>query len=72
MTSSGVTQQPFRAWIAYASSKAAMNWLCACLALEEEQVSMLCVMPGIVDSGQQAEVRNERKSDHTARDAIVG
>ena len=38
-----------------------MNWLCACLAVEEEQVSMLCVTPGIVDTGQQAEVRDQRE-----------
>jgi hypothetical protein len=39
-----------------------MNWLCAGLAVEEDQVTLLCVTPGIVDSGQQAEVRNERRS----------
>lgn len=38
-----------------------MNWFCAGLAVEEDQVTALCVTPGIVDSGQQAEVRTERK-----------
>ncbi|KIW90073.1 uncharacterized protein Z519_09504 [Cladophialophora bantiana CBS 173.52] len=40
-----------------------MDWLCAGLAVEEDQVTMLCVTPGIVDSTQQAEVRNEHKSN---------
>lgn len=38
-----------------------MNWLGACLSVEEDQVMILCVTPGIVESGQQKEVRAERK-----------
>ncbi|KIW80718.1 hypothetical protein AYO21_05605 [Fonsecaea monophora] len=62
MTSSGVSLQPYHAWAAYACSKAAMNSLCAGLAKEEEQVKFLCMTPGIVDSGMQAEVRQEHKT----------
>ena len=62
MTSSGVSLRPSEGgWIAYACSKAAMNWLAACLVQEETQVSIICVTPGIVDSGQQEEVRKHRK-----------
>ena len=61
MTSSGVSLQPFPAWIAYACSKAAMNCLCSCFPTEEHRVKFLCVTPGIVDSGMQAQVREERK-----------
>ncbi|OQV01807.1 hypothetical protein CLAIMM_07099 [Cladophialophora immunda] len=63
MTSSGVSLQPYHAWAAYACSKAAMNCLCAGLAKEEDKVTLLlCLTPGIVDSGMQAEVREEHKS----------
>ncbi|OAP56473.1 hypothetical protein AYL99_09652 [Fonsecaea erecta] len=61
MTSSGVSLQPYHAWAAYACSKAAMNCLCASLAKEEPQVKSLCLTPGIVNSGMQAEVREEHK-----------
>jgi hypothetical protein len=29
--------------------------------MEEDQVAFLCVTPGIVDTGMQAQVRGERK-----------
>lgn len=62
MTSSGVSQTPYAAWTAYACSKAAMNWLGACLGREEDQVTVLCVMPGIVDSEFQRQIREDCKS----------
>lgn len=39
-----------------------MNWLGTCLVKEEGEVNVLSVTPGIVDSGQQREVREERES----------
>ncbi|KAH6714899.1 hypothetical protein BKA61DRAFT_481022 [Leptodontidium sp. MPI-SDFR-AT-0119] len=63
MTSSGVSLTPYPAWIPYACSKAAMNWLGACLSVEEDQVMILCVTPGIVESGQQKEVRAEHRAN---------
>jgi NAD(P)-dependent dehydrogenase (short-subunit alcohol dehydrogenase family) len=61
MTSSGVSLTPYAAWTAYACSKAAMNWLGACLTKEEGEVTTLCIEPGIVDSGLQKQVRDDRK-----------
>ena len=36
--------------------------MCACLAVEEDQVAFLCLTPGIVDSGMQTQVREERNA----------
>jgi len=63
MTSSGVSLRPHPAWIAYASSKRAMNCLCAGLTLEEPDISCLCMTPGIADTGLQKEVREKHKTD---------
>jgi NAD(P)-dependent dehydrogenase (short-subunit alcohol dehydrogenase family) len=61
MTSSGVSLRPARAWIVYASAKRAMNCLCAGLHLEEPEVSIVSVTPGIVNTSMQEEIRKERK-----------
>ncbi|ETN36193.1 uncharacterized protein HMPREF1541_08470 [Cyphellophora europaea CBS 101466] len=62
-TSSGVAARPFPAWIPYACSKASVNCLASCLTVEENQVSFLCITPGIVDSGMQRHVRDNEKSN---------
>jgi NAD(P)-dependent dehydrogenase (short-subunit alcohol dehydrogenase family) len=61
MTSSGVSIRPHPAWIAYASAKRAMNCLCESLVLEEPLITALCITPGIVDTGLQKEVRDQRR-----------
>lgn len=61
MTSSGVTEDPSKAWIPYACSKAAMNYLAGSLPLEEPNVTTVCLYPGIVDTGMQRAVREDRK-----------
>lgn len=61
MTSSGVSITPNAAWVAYACAKRAMNCLCAGLTVEEPSVMCVCITPGIVDTGIQKEVREERK-----------
>lgn len=61
MTSSGVSVRPYPAWIAYASSKRAVNCLCAGLVLEEPLITAICVTPGAVDTGLQKEVREKRR-----------
>ena len=62
MTSSGVSLKPGPAWAAYACAKSAMNYLCGSVQLEEPDVSCLCITPGIVDTGMQREVRDQRTS----------
>jgi NAD(P)-dependent dehydrogenase (short-subunit alcohol dehydrogenase family) len=61
MTSSGVSIQPHPSWIAYASAKRAMNCLCESLVLEEPLIRAICITPGIVDTGLQKAVRDQRK-----------
>ncbi|KAH8816702.1 hypothetical protein F5884DRAFT_818653 [Xylogone sp. PMI_703] len=62
MTSSGVSVNPYPAWVAYASSKRAMNGLCAGLKLEEPDISCICITPGIANTGMQKEVREEHEN----------
>ncbi|OAL45656.1 NAD(P)-binding protein [Pyrenochaeta sp. DS3sAY3a] len=66
LTSTGVSLEPFPAWVAYATSKAAMNWLGTCLVKEEDEVNVLSITPGIVESGLQKEVREEHQANMPA------
>lgn len=59
MTSSGVALQPSMGWAPYGCSKSTMNYLAACIPLEEPRLSALSITPGIVDTGIQAKARGE-------------
>jgi NAD(P)-dependent dehydrogenase (short-subunit alcohol dehydrogenase family) len=61
LTSSGVSLRLTKSWAAYSCSKAALNHLCASFAHEEPSISAVSVTPGIVDTGIQKLVRDQRK-----------
>ena len=50
MTTSGVANRPYAGFSAYCASKAALNVLASVLALEEPDLTVLAVDPGIVDT----------------------
>ncbi|MHC4837001.1 MAG: SDR family oxidoreductase, partial [Planctomycetota bacterium] len=58
--SSGAAQRPYAGWGAYCASKAAVERLTECLALEEADAGLRCysVAPGVVDTDMQALIRS--------------
>jgi NAD(P)-dependent dehydrogenase (short-subunit alcohol dehydrogenase family) len=69
--SSGAALSAYTAWGAYGSSKAALNSLSAHLAVEEPDITSVCIGPGRVDTDMQKVLREEGKAamaekDHTS------
>jgi len=54
---SGAAYFPVVGWAAYCASKAALSMLTRCWQLESERVSFASVMPGIIDTDMQAQIR---------------
>ncbi|OLY85371.1 putative oxidoreductase [Smittium mucronatum] len=60
--SSGAATYPYYSWGAYCNSKAALNMMTACLALEEPSVTFLSLRPGVVDTAMQSKIRSSGDS----------
>lgn len=59
---------PVAGWTAYCVSKAALSMLTRCWQLECEGISFTSVMPGIIDTDMQAQIRNAACMDPEKRD----
>ncbi|KAI1427173.1 short-chain dehydrogenase [Xylaria sp. FL1777] len=57
--SSGASSNAYMGWGAYGTSKAALNHLCAHLAVEEPSITAVAVSPGKVDTAMQKQIREE-------------
>ncbi|KAJ2724782.1 hypothetical protein GGI07_001743 [Coemansia sp. Benny D115] len=57
--SSGAASHAYVGWGAYCVSKAALNMLTSCLAVEEPDVVAVALRPGVVDTEMQALIRSE-------------
>ncbi|GAP84486.1 putative short-chain dehydrogenase [Rosellinia necatrix] len=57
--SSGASTSAYIGWGAYGTSKAALNHLCAHLAVEEPSITSVIVSPGKVDTAMQKQIRDE-------------
>ncbi|OMJ19092.1 putative oxidoreductase [Smittium culicis] len=55
--SSGAATNAYYSWGAYCNSKAALNMLTSCLAIEEPAVTFLALRPGVVDTNMQTTIR---------------
>ena len=60
---SGAAYFPVAGWAAYCVSKAALSMLTRCWQLECTDVSFASVMPGIIDTTMQAQIRNASSMD---------
>ncbi|KAI1178977.1 short-chain dehydrogenase [Nemania sp. FL0916] len=60
--SSGAASNAYIGWGAYGTSKAALNHLCAHLAVEEPSITAVAVSPGKVDTAMQKQIREEGHS----------
>ncbi|KAI0455719.1 short-chain dehydrogenase [Xylaria acuta] len=57
--SSGASSNAYIGWGAYGTSKAALDHLCAHLAIEEPTITAVTVSPGKVDTAMQKQIRDE-------------
>lgn len=69
--SSGAATKAYAAWGAYGSSKAAMNSLSEHVAVEEPDITSICISPGRVDTDMQSVLRTQgagvmKESDHAS------
>lgn len=55
---SGAAHFPVVGWGAYCVSKAALSMLTRCLQLESKSIAFANVMPGIIDTAMQAQIRS--------------
>lgn len=55
--SSGAATGAYAAWAAYGTGKAAINHVCAHLAVEEPDIIAVAVSPGKVDTAMQQQIR---------------
>lgn len=60
---SGAQYSPVYGWSAYCVSKAALAMLTKCFQLECSEVAFTCVLPGIIDTDMQVNIRNSRHMD---------
>ncbi|KAI1766795.1 NAD(P)-binding protein [Hypoxylon sp. FL1150] len=60
--SSGAAFGAYAGWGSYGTSKAALNHLCAHLAVEEPSITSVAISPGKVDTGMQKQIRDEGKT----------
>lgn len=68
LTSSGASTGAYSAWGAYSASKAAINQLAAQLACEEQQLTILSIRPGVVDTDMQKDLRDSHYSKMAEKD----
>ena len=60
---SGAAHFPVAGWAAYCASKAALAMLTRCWQLESERVAFASVMPGIIDTEMQEQIRDASHMD---------
>ena len=65
---SGAAHFPVTGWAAYCVSKAALSMLTKCWQLESNSTAFASVMPGIVDTKMQDEIRQAQFMDSRKRD----
>lgn len=61
--SSGAAYFPVKGWSAYCTSKAALSMLTQCFQLEVKDIHFASVMPGIIDTPMQSEIRKSEQMD---------
>ncbi|KAI1436980.1 short-chain dehydrogenase [Xylaria sp. CBS 124048] len=60
--STGASVSALVSWAAYGTSKAAINHICAHLAVEEPTITTVAISPGKVDTDMQKQIREEGKA----------
>lgn len=64
--SSGAATGAYAGWGAYGTSKAAVNHICAHMAVEEPAITSIAISPGKVDTDMQKQIREEGKTGMAA------
>lgn len=60
---SGAAYFPVAGWGAYCVSKAGLSMLTRCLQIESQQIAFANVMPGIIDTAMQEQIRSASNMD---------
>jgi len=68
---SGVAYFPVQGWAAYCISKAALAMLTRCWQLENPEISVTSVMPGIIDTDMQIAIRQSKQMDKSKQDYFI-
>ncbi|MGI2327020.1 SDR family NAD(P)-dependent oxidoreductase [Planococcus sp. YIM B11945] len=61
--SSGAGRHTYKGWSAYCAGKAGLDHFSACLDEENDQVKVVSVAPGIIDTDMQSRIRSSSESD---------
>ncbi|WP_422123375.1 SDR family NAD(P)-dependent oxidoreductase [Planococcus sp. X10-3] len=61
--SSGAGRKAYEGWSAYCAGKAGLDHFSSCVEKEYEDVKVLSVAPGIIDTDMQGEIRESSKTD---------
>ncbi|PSL41930.1 benzil reductase ((S)-benzoin forming) [Planomicrobium soli] len=61
--SSGAGRKVYRGWSAYCASKAGLDHFSRVLDAEEDDVKVVAVAPGIIDTGMQEQIRKSNELD---------
>lgn len=69
--SSGAATRPLAGWSAYCASKAAVNQMTECIALEEPGLRVHAVAPGVIDTTMQQQIRGASEDQFPARQRFV-
>ncbi|RZK48483.1 MAG: SDR family NAD(P)-dependent oxidoreductase [Pedobacter sp.] len=73
--SSGAATIPYHGWAVYGSTKAALDMLTKTLALEQSAhpfgAKLLGIYPGVVDTGMQSLIREQKESDFKSLNRFV-
>lgn len=73
--SSGASQNAYAGWASYCSSKAGLNMLTRCVALEQRQepnaVKISAVAPGVVDTDMQTQIRQSSQTEFPMRERFI-
>ena len=73
--SSGAAKNPYWGWSSYCTSKAGIDMLSKCVALEqmanEYPVEIMAVAPGIIDTAMQEVIRNTTETQFPLRSRFV-
>ena len=61
--SSGAGRKAYEGWSAYCAGKSGLDHFSTCIDLENEDVKVVSVAPGIIDTGMQEKIRQSKAAD---------
>lgn len=69
--STGAARTAYPGWAGYCSSKASLEMMSNCLALENQEFKIQTYDPGVIDTEMQAKLRSQNREDFPAVDKFI-